>query len=54
MSQKCYLSILDFCQKLEILIIATTERVISSNIFASLVEGKVHNKQTTTTTKNQY
>lgn len=43
MSQKRYLSILDFCQKREILILS--ERVLLSNIFASLEEEKVHNKK---------
>jgi len=43
MSQKRYLSILDFCQKREILILS--ERVLSSNIFASLEEEKAHNKK---------
>lgn len=39
MSQKRYLSVLDFCQKREILILS--ERVLSSNIFASLEKEKV-------------
>lgn len=47
MSQKRYLSILDFCQKREILILS--ERVLSSNIFASLEEEKVHNKKNSIT-----
>lgn len=44
MSQKRYLSILDFCQKREILILS--ELVLSSNIFESLEEEKADKKKT--------
>jgi len=47
MSQKRYLSILDFCQKREILILS--ERVLSSNIFASLGKEKVDKKKNSIT-----